>query len=184
MTPEEQAGWDYLNRRSMGVTRNGPPIGDRPCEDCTAEYAAENRALGLCVGFPGPQRYCRRCMTWRPDDRVHWAPYGRPYRNAYACLSCRRKASRARWYRRMKADPVRFAAHQDTHRRWYARADHDRLYEYKVAWAAEHDSRVRGYRAKWRAANAARWAAYQSAYLALRRHGNPAPMEQYRKDWP
>jgi hypothetical protein len=98
MTPEEQADWDDFNRRYMSAARNSPQEGgDRPCSDCTAEYAAEQRALGLCIGFPGPQRYCRRCGRWWPIGIRYWARYTRRER-APVCRYCRRRVQRARHY--------------------------------------------------------------------------------------
>jgi len=50
MSREDLAGWLALN--AVGAL----PVDERqvpPCVDCTAEYAAEMRALGRCNGEPG-----------------------------------------------------------------------------------------------------------------------------------
>ena len=108
MTEDELARWNLLNWQArLNVVHS------TPCEDCTAAFSAEMRGLGLCNGFPGPQRYCVRCQRWWPDDRWDIGPRG------YFCLVCRRKQQAAVWYRRMKADPVRWAARLVSQRRRY-----------------------------------------------------------------
>jgi hypothetical protein len=93
MTPEELADWTRLNWQArlnlVHVT---------PCEDCTASFSAEMRALDLCNGFPGPQRYCARCERWWPDGRQHWLPFARGNREAFACRVCRRRSRMRRYY--------------------------------------------------------------------------------------
>lgn len=101
MTAEELADWTRLNWQARTQI-----VHSTPCEDCTAEFSAEMRAAGLCHGFPGPQRYCVRCQRWWPDDAQHWATLLR----RSCCLVCRQKNSTAKFYQRLKADPVRWAA--------------------------------------------------------------------------
>lgn len=113
MTPEEQAGWDYLDRCSRSAARNDPQTGgDRPCSDCTVEFSTEQRALGLCVGFPGPQRFCPRCVRWWPRSPRYWAPYTRRER-APVCLYCRGEMRRASLERWVKDNPPRWMSRQE-----------------------------------------------------------------------
>jgi hypothetical protein len=102
MTDEELADWTFFNWQARTQATVATP-----CEDCTDLFAAEMRALGLCTGFPGPQRYCGRCKRWWPDGPDHWLPFARGNRACYACRICRRRVRQARWYRtRYRTDPV------------------------------------------------------------------------------
>jgi len=94
MTDEEMADWNRLNWQARLNL-----VHSTPCEDCTASFAAEMRGLGMCNGFPGPQRYCARCERWWPEGRRYWLPYARGPREAYACRTCRKRRQQARWYR-------------------------------------------------------------------------------------
>jgi hypothetical protein len=111
MTEEELADWNRLNWQAR--TRL---VHSTPCEDCTAEFSAEMRAAGRCNGFPGPQRYCDRCLRWWPDDFQHWRPWARGNRVNLACLVCRQKRQAARFYQRERADPARWAARKERQR--------------------------------------------------------------------
>jgi hypothetical protein len=104
MTEEELAGWNHLNWQAR--TRL---VHSTPCEDCTAEFSAMMRALLRCNGFPGPQRYCDRCLRWWPDDPQHWRPWARGNRVNLACLVCRRRRQARSTYLRVRRDPVRWA---------------------------------------------------------------------------
>jgi len=106
MTEEEFEDWTTFNRRAK--LHSAPST---PCEDCTAAYSAEMRALNLCVGFPGPQRYCSRCLRWWPDDKRYWASWSA--KAGHSCLRCRQHDQSARWYRRLRADPLRYAVRKD-----------------------------------------------------------------------
>jgi hypothetical protein len=101
MTDEELADWTRLNWQARLHL-----VHSTPCEDCTAEFSAEMRRLNLCNGFPGPQRYCVRCLRWWPDDKQHWATRLR----RSCCLVCRRRGQAHATYLRVRADPVRWAA--------------------------------------------------------------------------
>ena len=102
MTAEELADWTFFNWQARERLNYSTP-----CEDCTGRFAAEQRALGLCTGFPGAQRYCGRCKRWWPGNPDHWLPFARGNRTAYACRVCRKRARQARWYRtKYRADPV------------------------------------------------------------------------------
>ena len=99
MTEDELARWNLLNWQArLNVVHS------TPCEDCTAAFSAEMRGLGLCNGFPGPQRYCVPCQRWWPEDKWRVGPRG------YACLVCRQRAMAAKWYRRVRNNPVLWAA--------------------------------------------------------------------------
>ena len=111
MTDEELADWNRLNTQAR--TRL---INSTPCEDCTDLFAAEMRAVGLCNGFPGPQRYCATCLRWWPDDEQHWATRLR----RACCLVCRRRRQAATRYLRDRRNPARWAAVLARHRRSYA----------------------------------------------------------------
>jgi len=113
MTPEEQAGWDYLDRCARSAARNDPKVGgDRPCSDCTAEYATVMGTLGLCIGFPGPQRYCRRCLKWWPVGLRYWARYTRRERMP-VCLFCRGEARRVTLEGWVKDNPPRWMSREE-----------------------------------------------------------------------
>jgi hypothetical protein len=104
MTADELTDWARLNWQAR--TRL---VHSTPCEDCTVEFSAEMRKVGLCNGFPGPQRYCDRCLRWWPDDAQHWRAWSRANRPVLACLVCRRKRQAHRTYLRVRSDPVRWA---------------------------------------------------------------------------
>ncbi len=111
MTEEELAGWNLANWQARTNL-----VHSTPCEDCTATFAAEMRAVGLCVGFPGPQRYCGRCERWWPDDDQHWRSWSRGNRTARACLVCRRKDQAHRAYLRLRRNPLRWALRKASQR--------------------------------------------------------------------
>jgi len=95
MTEDELARWNLLNWQArLNVARS------TPCEDCTAAFSAEMRGLGLCNGFPGPQRYCVRCQRWWLMDRWAIGPRG------YACLVCRRRAYQRKRYKIRMSNPA------------------------------------------------------------------------------
>jgi hypothetical protein len=133
MTDEELADWNRLNEQAR--TRL---IHSTPCEDCTPEFATEQRALGLCNGFPGDQRFCLRCLRWWPDDNQHWASMLR----RRCCLACRQKNTTAKFYRRLRADPERWAARKEQ-QRVRARARYRTDPEYRVKVLANYQRRYR-----------------------------------------
>lgn len=112
MTDEELADWTTFNGQAR--LRAAPAT---PCEDCTDAFSAEMRAAGLCTGFPGEQRFCRRCQRWWPDNKRHWVPWSRAERDSLACLVCHRKRLARRTYLRVRTDPKRWAERKAQQRR-------------------------------------------------------------------
>ena len=76
MTEEEHADWleaaDYA-RTIGGGGRGNRPLGSRPCQDCTRDFAAEMRFEDHCDGVPG---------VWREMDATE--------RREYRCMESRR----------------------------------------------------------------------------------------------
>jgi hypothetical protein len=63
MTPLELASWSQANARVMPVWR-----ALSPCEDCTQEFAREQRGPGLCTGTPPVPEIPNRTITCHNSD--------------------------------------------------------------------------------------------------------------------
>jgi hypothetical protein len=152
MTDEELADWTAFSH-----TARVNAVQATPCEDCTPAFAAEQRALGLCNGFPGEQRFCVPCLRWWPDDNQHWAPRSGP--GHAACLTCRKRDRMRRYYvahREVRCAVMRadYQAHREerlAYQRAHRQANHEKVAAAQRANYVAHRSDRLAYAAAYRA---------------------------------